>query len=100
MSSLLMQALTRSSHILKVIGKVGRVSVNDLAEELNVSVETIRRDLKILDNKGEVVRVHGGAICKQYRDEGTSFNNRANNNIIDKKHLVDKVISNIYEGSV
>ncbi|EGR2987594.1 DeoR/GlpR transcriptional regulator, partial [Vibrio parahaemolyticus] len=100
MSSLLMQALTRASHILKVIGKVGRVSVNDLAEELNVSVETIRRDLKILDNKGEVVRVHGGAICKQYRDEGTSFNNRANNNVIDKKHLVDKVISNIYEGSV
>lgn len=95
-----MQAIARASHILTIIGRTGRVSVNDLAEDLDVSAETIRRDLKSLDNQGEVVRVHGGAICKQYRDEGTSFNNRANSNILDKKHLVDRVISNIYQGSV
>ncbi len=95
-----MQAATRASYILKVIAKVGQVSVVDLSEELKVSVETIRRDLKLLDKKGELVRVHGGAVGKQYQDEGTSFNNRACSNIDDKKHLVDQVISNIYEGSV
>ncbi|WP_104037521.1 DeoR/GlpR family DNA-binding transcription regulator [Vibrio jasicida] len=95
-----MQAASRASHILKVISKVGQVSVLDLSQELKVSVETIRRDLKLLDKKGELVRVHGGAIGKQYKDEGTSFNNRAGNNIDDKKHLVEQVVSNIYEGSV
>lgn len=46
-----MQAASRASHILKVISKVGKVSVLDLSEELKVSVETIRRDLKLLDKK-------------------------------------------------
>ncbi|HAS8171832.1 TPA: DeoR/GlpR transcriptional regulator [Vibrio vulnificus] len=100
MRNLLMQAASRASFIIKTISKVGQVSVVDLSEELNVSVETIRRDLKELDKKGEVVRVHGGAICKEYRDEGTSFNNRASSNVTDKMHLVEQVISNVYEGSV
>lgn len=95
-----MQATSRASHILKVISKVGKVSVLDLSQELKVSVETIRRDLKLLDEKGELIRVHGGAIGKQYKDEGISFNHRVENNIDDKKCLVDQVISNIYESSV
>lgn len=74
--------------------------MTDLANDLDVSVETIRRDLKVLDEKGELIRVHGGAIGKNYKDEGTSFNNRANRNVNDKMDLVDQVISNIYEGSV
>ena len=96
----IMQATTRASNILKVIAKIGQVSVTDLSEELNISVETIRRDLKALDKKGELVRVHGGAICKEYKDEGTSFNNRAHSNIDDKKYLVEQVISNLFEGAV
>lgn len=95
-----MQAVTRASYILKTVSKAGQVSVTDLAQDLKVSVETIRRDLKDLDLKGELVRVHGGAMCKTYRDEGTSFNNRASSNINDKMHLVEQVVANIYEGSV
>ncbi len=95
-----MQSIPRKTHILKIIARSGQVSVNDLSSELNVCVETIRRDLKFLDQKGELIRVHGGAISKLYKDEGTSFNNRASSNINDKKFLVDKVVSNIYEGSV
>ncbi len=95
-----MQPITRKTHILKIIARSGQISVNDLSNELNVCVETIRRDLNFLEQKGELVRVHGGAMSKLYKDEGTSFNNRASSNISDKKFLVDKVISNIYEGSV
>ncbi|MGP8308279.1 DeoR/GlpR family DNA-binding transcription regulator [Vibrio sp. YIC-376] len=95
-----MKSISRTNYILNVVNKSGKASVTDLANDLDVSVETIRRDLKVLGKKGELIRVHGGAICKNYKDEGTSFNNRANRNVNDKMDLVDQVISNIYEGSV
>lgn len=81
-----MKSISRTNYILNVVNKSGKAFVTDLANDLDVSVETIR--------------VHGGAIGKNYKDEGTSFNNRANRNVNDKMDLVDQVISNIYEGSV
>jgi DeoR family fructose operon transcriptional repressor len=45
----------------RVMGK-GRASVSDLAEDLHVTPETIRRDLSELERQGLVRRVHGGAV--------------------------------------
>jgi DeoR/GlpR family transcriptional regulator of sugar metabolism len=41
---------------------VGRLDVAEVSEDLNVAVETIRRDLNILESHGLLRRVHGGAI--------------------------------------
>ncbi|GAL28201.1 L-fucose operon activator [Vibrio variabilis] len=95
-----MSAALRVSHILKEVSNAGQVSATELAEELNVSVETIRRDLKKLDEREELVRVHGGAICKAYKDEGASFNKRASNNIQEKKIIVGKALAHVYEGAI
>ena len=95
-----MNAASRVSHILKEVSDAGQVSAIELAEELNVSVETIRRDLRKLDEREELVRVHGGAICKAYKDEGASFNKRASNNVQDKKIIVGQAISHVYEGAI
>lgn len=40
----------------------GAASVRSLAEELQVSESTIRRDLELLDRDGELLRTYGGAI--------------------------------------
>lgn len=40
----------------------GHIDVNQSAEELGVTVETIRRDLNELEEKNLLRRVHGGAI--------------------------------------
>lgn len=40
----------------------GRVEVTTLANELDVTTETIRRDLIVLERRGTLRRVHGGAI--------------------------------------
>lgn len=40
----------------------GRVDVTGLASELDVTTETIRRDLMALERRGLLRRVHGGAI--------------------------------------
>lgn len=42
----------------------GIVKTSDLKKELNASSETIRKDLKYLDEAGYLDRVHGGAIPK------------------------------------
>jgi DeoR family transcriptional regulator, fructose operon transcriptional repressor len=39
-----------------------RVEVAGLAEELAVTSETIRRDLRVLEHRGVLRRVHGGAV--------------------------------------
>lgn len=43
----------------------GRVDVAELAAELDVTPETIRRDLTDLEERGVLRRVHGGAIAME-----------------------------------
>ncbi|MFE0486601.1 MULTISPECIES: DeoR/GlpR family DNA-binding transcription regulator [Streptomyces] len=57
-----MYAPERQQEILRLAREGGRVDVVSLAEEFQVTAETIRRDLKALDRAGLVRRVHGGAI--------------------------------------
>ncbi|RPK72387.1 Glucitol operon repressor [Streptomyces sp. ADI97-07] len=52
----------RQQEILRLAGESGRVDVLSLAEEFQVTAETVRRDLKALDRAGLLRRVHGGAI--------------------------------------
>ncbi|MFI1797896.1 DeoR/GlpR family DNA-binding transcription regulator [Streptomyces sp. NPDC020379] len=57
-----MYAPERQQEILRIARESGRVDVLSLAEEFQVTAETVRRDLKALDRAGLVRRVHGGAI--------------------------------------
>lgn len=54
----------RYSKILSILESNGSVTVLDLVKELNISESTIRRDLLALDSNGQLIKVHGGAICK------------------------------------
>jgi len=63
----------RREHILEQISDYQRVSVTDIAASLNVSDETVRRDLINLEKEGLLRRVHGGAIgVSPNRDEPIS----------------------------
>ncbi|UJB46640.1 DeoR/GlpR family DNA-binding transcription regulator [Streptomyces sp. A1-5] len=57
-----MYAPERQQEILRLARESGRVDVLSLAEEFQVTAETVRRDLKALDRAGLLRRVHGGAI--------------------------------------
>ena len=58
----------RTSYILDRLAAEGEVSVNVLAEELDVSPVTIRTTLKDLEDEGYLVRTHGGARPTAYRN--------------------------------
>ncbi|MCB8882018.1 DeoR/GlpR transcriptional regulator [Acidisoma cellulosilytica] len=52
----------RQQRIMEMIGTVGRVETDAIAAELQVSRETVRRDLLLLERDGKLRRVHGGAV--------------------------------------
>src|ERR1700758_672344 len=57
-----MLAEQRHQYILAQVTKTGALSVAELVRELNVSRETIRRDLNALAERGLIVTTHGGAL--------------------------------------
>ncbi|GAB2505651.1 DeoR/GlpR family DNA-binding transcription regulator [Nocardia heshunensis] len=57
-----MYAEERQQAIVTLVEQLGRVAVTDLAERYDVTAETVRRDLAVLDRMGLVRRVHGGAV--------------------------------------
>lgn len=52
----------RLNQIIELVESSGKMSVNDLSELLNVTKETIRRDLSELEAEKRISRVHGAAI--------------------------------------
>jgi DeoR family fructose operon transcriptional repressor len=58
-----MYATERHESIAEALRSAGRVSVSDLALRLDVTAETVRRDLDALEQAGLLQRVHGGAVA-------------------------------------
>lgn len=57
-----MYSIERKSEILNLLEVYGSVNVAELAKLFNTSKETIRRDLRELEQQGALTRTHGGAI--------------------------------------
>ena len=54
--------IERRDRILRLLQEEGKVIALDLARRLNVSIDTIRRDLDYLASNDSIRRVHGGAL--------------------------------------
>ncbi|WP_334104701.1 DeoR/GlpR family DNA-binding transcription regulator [Muricomes intestini] len=55
----------RQAKILNSLSTTGRIDVNELSSLFQVSRETIRRDLRILERERKLLRTHGGAILPE-----------------------------------
>jgi DeoR/GlpR family transcriptional regulator of sugar metabolism len=58
-----MHKLARQKHILDRLSETGQLSISELVEGLQVSADTIRRDLSELEKQGVLQKSHGGAIA-------------------------------------
>jgi len=56
----------RQALILREVNIHNKVLLPDLSQHLNVSEDTVRRDLQELAATGKVIRVRGGALSKSY----------------------------------
>lgn len=59
---MILSIVERHKLILDKLDKNGFVNVNDLSQEFNVSLVTIRKDLKLLEDRKLLFRSHGRAI--------------------------------------
>lgn len=66
----------RQLQILTLLEERGTVRTIDLAEEFQVTDETIRRDLQILAENQQLNRIHGGASSLNGRPKLQSFSER------------------------
>lgn len=64
-----MLKIERHNEILKLLNIRGNVLVTDLSSKFNCSDETIRRDLKELEDKKKLTRTHGGAFLTEKHDK-------------------------------
>ena len=56
-----MSVVKRHDEILKLVRKADSIEVDDLARSFGVTTQTIRQDLRSLDEQGFLKRTHGGA---------------------------------------
>jgi len=87
----------RHAHIIKQVNLHNKVLSSDLAIELNVSEDTVRRDLNELDDSGQIVKVHGGALSRSYH---YPFQRNDIYAADAKKGIARKAINLIKEGMV
>lgn len=82
----------RHQRILAVMTSSRQVSANELADLLDVSRETVRRDLLQLERAGQLKRVHGGAVLPP--DEGEApFAMRKTTQARAKQDIARKAVS-------
>lgn len=72
---------------MRQINLHNRVLTSDLVQQLNVSEDTIRRDLQELSDRNLLYKVHGGALSKSYQstfDDSSVYAREAKINIAKK----------------
>jgi DeoR family transcriptional regulator, glycerol-3-phosphate regulon repressor len=90
-------AVNRHGKILQRLQAKGNVSVADLADRFDVSMETIRRDLKKLESLGLLQTVHGGATAT---DVEPSLSRRNTDNPEGKAAIGRKAATMVDDGMV
>lgn len=81
--------VARQAKITELVRRYERVTVNELAELLGSSKETIRRDLTVLSDAGKVQKFHGGALLPKTTEEGP-FSERMGENVAAKTLIAGK----------
>lgn len=93
-----MLAQERYEYIIETLNRDCAVKVSKLIKELNVSIETIRRDLEHLEKEGVLQRVYGGAILKKVSVDKLSFDKREEEFRKEKIEIANIAIRYISEG--
>ena len=86
----------RRQAILAQVREQSAVSAEDLARQFGVSVETIRRDLRRLGERGLLERVYGGATHPSGRSSEGSFAARSTRHI-DRKRAIAALAASLVE---
>ncbi|MBC7169680.1 DeoR/GlpR transcriptional regulator [Candidatus Bipolaricaulota bacterium] len=94
------RALTeeRRRMILEELRQRGVVRTAELARRHGVSPMTVRTDLAALEGKGDLLRVHGGAMLRERVAREPSYYEKAARNLDEKRRIGRRAASLIEDG--
>lgn len=96
------QNYTLSEHrrrlILEQLQSRKAVKTSELSEAFSVSPMTIRNDLNTLAEQGQLVRIHGGALVREWLTAEPSYQDKANLNRAEKERIGQQAANLIEEG--
>lgn len=88
----------RQKVILEYLSKEHRLTLTELSAYLNVSEDTVRRDVKELSDQGLLKAVRGGAVAPS--PIPLHFRKREKHDLENKKIIAEKAISFLKDGQV
>lgn len=95
-----MKKIERQKKILEILSKVPLTTISELSEILNVSTETIRKDLITLSSEDKIIQTHGGVALKIKRNKSQPFDYRMKISSHSKKVVAKKAITLIEKDDI
>jgi DeoR/GlpR family transcriptional regulator of sugar metabolism len=86
----------RQAYILHQVNLHNKVLSSSLSEEIDVSEDTIRRDLQELSDEGKIIKVHGGALSQSFNH--VNYPSNKIYSYTQKKLIAQKVVPLIKDG--
>lgn len=95
-----MLAEERQNMIVAMVDENGSVLVKELAEQFEVTEDSIRKDLTLLQKKGLLKKTYGGAVKVRVNEHERFVSQRIEKNVEDKKKIAHKALELISEKEV
>ena len=94
-----MLAVARHQAILDALQRERVVRVSDLAQQLGVSLMTVRRDIEVLEEGGRLERIHGGAkIPGDTSTHEPGFDLKSTQLTAEKRAIAVEAATQLHEG--
>ena len=88
----------RRDYILDKIRVEKKIRAQDIVQQFDVTMETVRRDLEELENQGLLRRVYGGAIEGRVYEPEPSYDSRIISRLDEKQAIARKTAALIDDG--
>jgi DeoR family glycerol-3-phosphate regulon repressor len=88
----------RQSGVLALVQERGSLSVEALAEQFGVTLQTVRRDVKLLSEAGLLARFHGGVRLPSSTTENIEYRQRQQLNDEAKRRIARAVAQAVPDG--
>jgi DeoR family transcriptional regulator, glycerol-3-phosphate regulon repressor len=85
----------RQLTLLSIVQKQGSASVEQLAEQLGVTLQTVRRDVQRLADEGQLSRFHGGVRLPSSTTENLAHLQRESLNAAQKRQIARAIAADI-----
>ncbi|VDG22608.1 DeoR/GlpR family DNA-binding transcription regulator [Lactiplantibacillus mudanjiangensis] len=92
-----MDVMQRQEYIIDALNKQQTIKIADISEQLDISRETIRKDIYNLDQKGLVQAIRGGATLPESVSE-TRYGKRQHQETAEKQQIATHALKLIHDG--